>query len=242
MRTYPKINTIWKRNENGKIIPGDLSDDEVGCVMFWNVSEKIDGMNIRVGLTVEDGRTYDLENSHNVYCLDGKLFTRTIAGRTDNANIPKFLMDVLDEMFPVRLLVSAFQFLEPGQEVVLFGEGYGPKIQHGGKYSETNGFILFDVWFFTGREPCGLWTNRDGVLSISKTLGVPMVREMTIPMSISEIFEIVRSANTASDLARDNGRMTRPEGYVMRPPRVLLKQNGDPLMWKIKVRDFEGKI
>ena len=45
---YPKINTIWKRDEKGYILEGDYSAEEFKNIKEWDVSEKIDGMNMRV--------------------------------------------------------------------------------------------------------------------------------------------------------------------------------------------------
>ncbi|MCK4252786.1 hypothetical protein KAX97_15170, partial [candidate division WOR-3 bacterium] len=47
---YPKIQTLWKRDtsRNGVIMEGEYSREEFENVQYWDISEKIDGMNIRV--------------------------------------------------------------------------------------------------------------------------------------------------------------------------------------------------
>jgi len=47
---YPKINTIWKRDESNKfkIIEGDFSKQEFANIKNWQITEKIDGTNIRL--------------------------------------------------------------------------------------------------------------------------------------------------------------------------------------------------
>jgi len=59
---YPKIHTLWKREpprgkkkKKGKVIPGEFSREEFASVRRWSVSEKVDGMNIRVMFL--DGKT-----------------------------------------------------------------------------------------------------------------------------------------------------------------------------------------
>jgi ATP-dependent RNA circularization protein (DNA/RNA ligase family) len=116
MNKYPKINSIFKRDDNGKFTA------EYSCAEFeylednqWEFTEKIDGTNIRIA--------YE----------DGKL---CIGGRTDNAQIPAFLFSKLTELFA--------DFAEEG--MTLYGEGYGAKIQKGEGYIPDDvGFILFDV-------------------------------------------------------------------------------------------------
>lgn len=50
--TYPKIDTLFKREDAGKkkghIIPGDYSRPEFTAVREWRLSEKVDGTNIRI--------------------------------------------------------------------------------------------------------------------------------------------------------------------------------------------------
>jgi ATP-dependent RNA circularization protein (DNA/RNA ligase family) len=116
MNKYPKINSIFKRDDNGKFT-SEYSCPELEYLKDnqWEFTEKIDGMNIRVAFE------------------EGKL---CIGGRTDNAQIPAFLFSKLAEIFA--------SYAEEG--MTLYGEGYGSRIQQGGGYiSDGVGFILFDV-------------------------------------------------------------------------------------------------
>ncbi len=112
---YPKINSLYKRDEKGKFLP------EFSCSEFaylyknkWVATEKVDGTNIRV---IWDGNV-------------------TFAGRTDNAVIPTPLLNKLGELFTKDKFNC--------HHLTLFGEGYGAGIQSGGDYGGVN-FILFDV-------------------------------------------------------------------------------------------------
>lgn len=113
---YPKINSLYKRDQAGKFLP------EFSCAEFaylyknqWTATEKVDGTNIRV-------------------VWDGDI---TFKGRTDNAQLPANLFKRLTELFPVEKF-GGFHHM------ILFGEGYGSGIQSGGDYGQPN-FILFDV-------------------------------------------------------------------------------------------------
>lgn len=120
MDEYPKINAPFKRGLDKKLIPGDWARPEFGYLAnnAWIWTEKVDGMNIRVG--------WDGERVH-------------FAGRTNKAHIPGPLLTVLRELFPAE------KFALFDSEVTLYGEGYGAKIQSGGGYRNDPGFVLFDV-------------------------------------------------------------------------------------------------
>ena len=75
-------------------------------------NQKIDGTNIRV------------------MWQDGKL---KLGGRTDNANIPADLVQLLYEAIDVRKLRDTFG----DTPVIIYGEGYGAGIQKGGGYGKT---------------------------------------------------------------------------------------------------------
>jgi len=145
---YPKIDTIWKRDKDNKfeIIEGDFSKPEFEAIRLWDITEKIDGTNIRI--MYKNG------------CVE-------FGGRTDNAQIPAHLFTHLQNTFTIDKMHEAFG----DDTVTLFGEGYGPKIQKGGGlYRKDAGFILFDVivgdW----------WLLRENVERIADGLGVKCVK------------------------------------------------------------------
>ena len=132
MKEYHKIQTVYKRDPDNKfktLLDGQFSMPEFEYLKDneWVFTEKIDGTNIRV--------MFD----------DGKV---TFGGKTDNAQIPAFLYQKLQELFPVDRLRCVFE-----DSCCLYGEGYGARIQKGGgKYiPEGVSFILF-VWIVTGKQ------------------------------------------------------------------------------------------
>jgi hypothetical protein len=148
---YPKINSLWKRDQNKKniIIPGDFAQPEFEDLRHarWTWTEKIDGTNIRI---YWDGATVN------------------IGGRTDNANIPAPLYSALTNIVAKIDFAQQFGY---GTSVTLFGEGYGAGIQKGGGYRSTPGFILFDV--VVG----GIYLTRESVLDVAAELGLDVVQQ-----------------------------------------------------------------
>ncbi len=203
---YPKINTIWKRDENDdfRIIEGDYSKFEFTTVKEWHITEKIDGTNIRV-----------------IY----KNGFVSFGGRTDNSQIPAHLYEYLQRTFTLQIMNESFG----DNDVILFGEGYGPKIQKGGGlYRDEVGFILFDAYID------GWWVLRDSIEDISSEIGIDCV-PLIGTMDIDEVVKYVQS--------KPNSLITKKtktmEGIIARSHPLLLFRNGDPLMWKLKVRDYK---
>ncbi len=94
---YPKINTIWKRDESNQhnIIEGDLSCPEFDNIKLWHATEKIHGTNIRV--------IYDIKtpsaNEHDWISFRGK---------TDDAMIAPSLLSYLQKTFPLEKFKRLF--------------------------------------------------------------------------------------------------------------------------------------
>lgn len=209
---YPKLQTLYKRDENRNfvIMPEQLSKPEFDLIKYWDVSEKIDGTNIRVIFEL-----LDVSYGYSV----------TFKGRTDDADIPKYLLQELESMFSVSLLKYVF----PGAtKVILFGEGYGAKIQAAGKnYSEQHSFVLFDAWVN------GWWLEQSNIVDIAKTLGIKSVPSFGI-MTQEEIVSFVKSM-PKSVFAKEDMVM---EGVVVRSAPLVLFRDGTPVMFKLKCSDF----
>lgn len=219
-KDYQKINTIYKRDQKtNKLLIGDWSLPEFEYLKDckWRAEEKIDGTNIQIRF---NGQSVE------------------IGGRTVNANIPTFLLNKLQEIFTAAKLQSCFP---PESEeksklyytnVILYGEGYGAKIQKGGgRYIKNDiNFILFDVridrW----------WLKRDAVEQIASALGIKVVPVIGY-MSISEAEEYVRNG-FISQIAEDP--TFEAEGLVLKTDLGLLDRSGQRLITKIKTRDFQN--
>jgi hypothetical protein len=228
---YPKINTIWKRDEanRGRIIEGDFARLEFGIIQLWEITEKIDGTNVRV-IFEHDKQEDFLENRTSEH------WTVKFGGRTDDAQMSPKLLAVLQALFPIEKFTEVFwrDDVEEGEpnlpsKVVLYGEGYGAGIQKGGGlYCKTPSFILFDV------NIDGWWLERDDVNDIARKLGIKSVPTYGL-MDYYAVTEFVKSRPN-SLIAEEPKEI---EGIVARSYPLMLFRSGQPITWKMKVRDFK---
>ena len=217
MTKYHKIDTMFKRDmENGgKIIFGKWAVPELEYLKDnqWQFTEKVDGTNIRIYYT---GRRPALSTDANI----------EYGGRTDNAQIPTILIKRLDELFRSEMGQARLAETFPDSNIVLYGEGYGAKIQGGGKYKDHADFVLFDV------RVDDWWLKRDDVHDVAAKLGidaVPVVGQGTL----LEAIDLVKHAGLTSDWGDFPA-----EGIVARPTTELFNRRGDRIIAKIKARDF----
>jgi ATP-dependent RNA circularization protein (DNA/RNA ligase family) len=208
MSEYHKIQSIYKRDMTSKrktLIEGEwtLPEFEYLAGNVWTFTEKVDGTNIRV------------------IFKDGGI---TFGGRTEDAQIPAQLVGRLNERF-LPLAAKLGEVFADGA-AVLYGEGYGAKIQKGGgNYRADQDFVLFDVrvgqW----------WLQRADVHDVAQKLGldvVPVIGEGTLHDAVAWAKRGIRS--TWGDF--------EAEGIVARPRTELMTRSGHRLVAKIKCRDF----
>jgi hypothetical protein len=209
MTEYHKINTIWKRDTNGKIIPGEWSMPEFRYLAncSWEFTEKIDGTNVRV---MWDGQSVRFN------------------GKTDNAQMPVFLYEKLVELFPAENLARVFA--ETTVPVCLYGEGYGARIQKcGGNYIPDGcSFILFDV------KVGDLWLTRFNVMDIADGLKVQSVPSIGSG-SLHDAVAMVRDGIVSVVAEKPD---TMAEGIVIRPIVELKTRTGQRIIAKLKTRDY----
>ena len=212
MNEYTKIETIFERDMEGskKLIEGKFRNETVEFLKDnqWICTEKVDGTNIGI---VWDG--------HKV----------SYQGRTERAQIPAHLMNKLIEMFGGEINEELFEQKFGEMPVVLFGEGYGAKIQKvGGNYRSDVSFILFDVYL----PKQNLWLKRDALEDIAKTFGidsVPIVLTGTLQEAVDFVKQKPKSTIGVADM----------EGLVCKPAVDMLDRMGRRVIVKVKVRDFE---
>lgn len=209
MKEYHKIQTVYKRDPNTKhktLLVGEFSIPEFEYLKnnIWEWSEKVDGTNIRV-----------MWNGEKI----------TYGGKTDNAQIPQGLMNRLIELFGGR--EEEFkEIFSDANEVCIYGEGHGEKIQKGGgNYCKGQDFVGFDIkighW----------WLQRENVEGILEKLGlkvVPIIGKGTI----DEMVEYVKTGFNS-----EWGDFIA-EGVVAKPKVELFARNGGRIITKLKHRDF----
>ena len=212
MREYHKIETVFNRSTDGdkRLIWGDYRNATVEYLAdnIWQFTEKIDGTNIRIHW---DG--------HNI----------EIGGRTDRAQIPKHLMDYLSATFLTPEVEEMFEQTYGEKDVILFGEGYGAKIQNGGDYRSDVSFILFDVLIGDN------WQSREWIEATAKMFGidvVPIVLEGTIGDGIDYVMQHNHSTIGSAVM----------EGVVGRPKVEMKDRLGNRIIVKIKWKDFKNFV
>lgn len=215
MQEYTKIETLWKRDSLGtkELVPGWFRNETVGFLQYlpWRWDEKVDGTNIRVhwdGHRVEFG------------------------GRTDKAQIPVPLLKRLEELFCGEVNAQIFEQTFGERDVILFGEGYGAKIQNGGDYMKDGksvDFIMFDIMIN------GNYQDRDNVHVIARMFGVDVVPEVGVG-TLEEAVKYVKG-HPISKLGPKSKWM---EGLVCRPCFELKDRCGNRIIVKIKWEDLKN--
>ena len=209
MKEYHKIETVFERdNKTKKLIEGKFRNPTIEYLKnnIWTFTEKVDGTNIRI--------FYD---GHNV----------TFGGRTDKADIPSHLLNRLNELFSGEINTQLFEQKFGEKEVILFGEGYGIKIQNGGSYRNDVDFILFDVMIN------GNYQSRETVEEIADYFNidvVPIVLEGTIEDGINYV-----KTNRESIIAKNGAKL---EGLVGRTKIETQDRTGHRNIIKIKYNDL----
>lgn len=210
MIEYVKIDTPFNRAEDGskKLIEGDFRNETIEYLkdLPWVWTEKIDGTNISVAW---DGHRVQFH------------------GRTERAQIPADLVNKLNEMFGGETNEEMFEQIFGETPMILYGEGYGPKIQKGGAYRRDVSFILFDVY----QPDNDIWLKREAVEDIAQKLGidvVPIIFEGPIDYAV-DFVKTVPNSEFGTALM---------EGLVGRPKIELRDRQARRVIVKVKVRDF----
>ena len=213
MGKYPKINSLFKRDEKThKFIENEWTCDEFEYLKDnqWYFTEKVDGTNIRI----------HWEPSTKVDTVEDVLM---IGGRTDNAQIPVFLLEKLNEIFTVEKMKEAY----PDMPMTLYGEGFGARIQKGGGNYIKDGvdFALFDI------KIDDYWLKREDVVDIGFKLDLQVVPVVTIG-TIAKAIDIVKHGLKSYWGDFD------AEGLVIKPCVPLMRRGGGQIVAKVKTKDF----
>ena len=211
METYHKIQTVFLRDPENKfktLLIGQFAKPEFEYLQdnYWLWTEKINGTNIRI--------QYDAET-----------FTVKFNGKKDTSQIQTDLLCKIVDMFGVKRETFKNKFNDADVKVCLYGEGYGAKIQGGGKYRQDQSFVLFDV------KINDWWLKREDVEDVAKTFDLD-VAPIVGSGSLYEAVEFVKNGFNSQwgDF--------QAEGIVARPFVEMKARNGDRIITKIKYKDF----
>ena len=210
MKQYHKIQTVYFRdpeNNHKTLLEGTWAKPEFELLkdINWVCTEKIDGTNIRI-----------MWNGENV----------RFGGKTDNAQIPTILIGVLQDTFTNEIMDEAFP---DADNVCLYGEGFGKKIQKGGNYMPDRAdFILFDV------KVGDWWLTRESVEDIAFKLNIAIVPIIGV-WKLEKAIEYVKKGFIST--IADNKQYIA-EGLIMKPVSELFNRKGERVIAKIKHKDF----
>lgn len=252
MAEYHKINAPFMRDKKThQLIEGEWCDPALEYLANnqWEFTEKVDGTNMRVNFRLGGPGTEDFAHVK-------------IDGKTDNAQIPPKLMEEMnrifggngqnisvwpgmDQRYPLADSVLSSMLERDVHSLTIYGEGYGGKIQGGGKYSPDPKFVVFDI------KVGDFWLARENVDDFCKTHGldsVPVIGYGRLANAIS----IVRSGIMQTGLGWqrfDGGSVHNrmksawgdfeAEGIVARPTTPLFDRAGRRIITKIKGVDFK---
>ena len=209
MKEYEKIETIFVRDEKTKKLNENIYRNET--IQFLK--------------DIEREFTEKIDGTNIRIYWDGHKVS--YFGRTDKAQIPTQLMNKLIELFGGNINEEMFEQKFGATPVMLIGEGYGAKIQKGGgDYRQDNNFILFDVCINNK------YLSRDNVNDIANYFGIE-----SVPVIFSgNLQKGIDFVKTKPNSTIGTAKM---EGLVARPKVELYDKNGNRLIVKIKVCDFE---
>lgn len=208
MTKYHKIQTVFKRDPSTNhrtLIHGNFSLDEFSYLApnNWEFTEKVDGTNIRL---IWDGSSVEMR------------------GKTDNAQLPNSLVLWLEENRE-KIEQGLVETFRACQDVVIYGEGYGPNIHGGGKYRPDASFVAFDILVE------GIWLRQASVVDICQSLGID-----TVPViGYGTLYDMVEKAKTGFNSRWGN---FLAEGIVARPIEQLFTRDGKRIITKVKCKDF----
>lgn len=217
---YPKIQGLFKRyrecENKGRFIEGEYSLPEFEYLKDnkWRFEEKLDGTNIRICLYT-----------------DPLIQSIEFKGRHSGSQRPPLLSTKLEELFPKDKVFSVFEIGESKPDIILFGEGIGPKINNGGKYfigGMGYDFILFDI--LVGE----VWLKRENIEEIANKLNIritPIVGYGTLEDGIN----LIKSKTLMSQFGKKDFLM---EGIVAKIDIGLRDFRGNRIITKIKHADW----
>jgi len=212
MQEYPKIDNLFKRNPDKKseIMVGRYTRPEFTLISAWDVTEKVDGTNIRIEFT--------------------KNGDFSVRGRSDNAQFSQSAYAYLEEI-AAGVLDNVLTVIEEFgiDSLTVYGELYGPKIQRGGNYSSTLGFRSFDMLVNDK-----VWLAPDDVRRNAERFGLDSVPSMGV-MFTQDIVDMV-SAGFVSTFAVNREYMA--EGVIAKPLYNLYDQRGERVVFKLKTKDL----
>ena len=209
---YHKIEGVFKRdNETKNVVYGKYKNPIVEQLKDtpWICTEKVDGTNVRI---IWDG--------HNV----------SFAGRTDKAQFHPTLTDRLEELFGGDAMEDLFEERFGENTAILFGEGYGTKIQKvGHMYRDDVDFIMFDL-MVNGR-----YRSYGEMKEVAEHFNIDSVDGRVYNHLEDAVAHVHGGLRSEVSIKQD----MEAEGLVCKPyPNELYDLNGKRVIVKVKAKDI----
>lgn len=246
MNPYASIETVYRRDPvTKKIDISKIRAPETHCITGWRIREKIDGTNIRV-----------ICRRHSVNGLMPTIFKQVytdkfigvdVKGRSDRAQIPPGITEVIESLFTDEILYRIFDVYMPNEDSVItfYGEGYGPGITGSEKMNyrpHGKAWRCFDI-----KLGDSYWLPDTELDDACNALKIPTAPYMGyhahIPVSSEDLSLIIDQSEVTWV---DYMKMTditppyqRAEGIVAKPETTLFDASGNRVMWKICYRDLD---
>lgn len=228
---YPKINSMFKRDEKGKMIP-EFSEPAFKYLAQndWIGTEKVDGMGVRIEI---------------VPLMDGDGCSLQLKGRTDNTRIPqnlsRYYWRLLVDKLSIQNIKKVFPDLGSFHSITLYGEAYGEKIQKAGKQYCPNGgvgIVIFDIKVATANLDGDIreeyWLERHNVEDITKKLDLD-VAPIIFKGSLWDAIAFLSNGVPITQVTRFPAQI---EGLVLHPVVPLQDRRGNRIITKLKIKDL----
>ncbi|RLF27230.1 MAG: hypothetical protein DRN14_05645 [Thermoplasmata archaeon] len=235
MEKYPKIYTIFKRDENNlklvtPIINNQLEIIGLTLVRDIIVEEKIDGTNACLLL----GYDKDMGFYKRYFSRNNEIKETDIM----------YIRDTLDKVVDYKLLEKWYleNFVQipkkdDNPEVRIFGEVYGSKIQKSNYLPKgERDFIVFDI------KINQTWLSVKDRNEICRNLNLKIVPKICILDKIptfEECYDLLARKYPKSIIAEKNNLDMYLEGFIFRPKINLYVAPGRRILGKIKRKDFD---
>ena len=211
---YPKIDTLFERDENHKVIEGKIRNPIFNLIKKWEFTEKLDGTNIRI----------EYEPSLSELKIN-------YGGRTESAQLPTGIVNYLNKFYWEDKLLSIFG----DKKVTLFGEGIGPNIQNGGLYCETQQVVIFDICVDEK-----YWLTIDSIKEICNKIGIRHIVRIK-EYSLDEVIDLVKNGFRSCFFWKEPMSSDHPmsEGIIGKTNPPIFDNQGKRIMFKLKTKDFK---
>lgn len=233
---YPKIETLFIRDENHKVTP-QLRITDFDNIKNCIITEKIDGTNAQIVLSIN----YDTLDVKVRFCSrENEIEKKDIMYIADTC-CKKLKLDKIAEFYhnEIALNQKTAVIKDNASELRLFGEVYGPGINKGALYSKEKDFRLFDIQIGTH------FMNYDEMISLAERLGIKVV-PIIYQGPLVDLLEYDKLKGFlekfTTRIIDEDGTGGLAEGIVIRPEPLLLNRYGERIIIKIKRSDFTYEV